>query len=263
VTAPRLLTGLPYAVRVWRRSMLLYRRHWRTHVIPSLVEPATYLVGIGLGVGGLIDTRQLHMSYVRYLAPGLIAVTVMQGAAFETTIPVFFKLRGMRLYEAVLVTPLTAADVVLGELLWGLTRAILHALPFLVLTGLLGYLAEPSAALLLPALVLIGLSFASLGLVVVSVIERHDMFQYFFNLLIAPMLLLSGVFFPISHLGRAAVDIAWFSPLLHAVQACRDLLLYDNPVGAGGHLLWLAGSAILFLPLAVRRLTGLLEHGRY
>jgi lipooligosaccharide transport system permease protein len=237
------------AVRMWRRDVVLYSRAWKRNVLPNFFEPILYLVSLGLGLGVYIGEQILGVDYVEYIAPGLAAVAAMNGAVFETTFNVFVKLRFAKLYDAVITTPLEPEDVALGELLWGLTRALIYGMAFVSVMLVLGYVSSWAIVLSPLAILLIALSFGLIGLIFTSLTPSIDLYSYFFTLFITPLFLFSGIFFPVSRLPEAAEPIAWLSPLFHGGELMRALALTGELGTAGLHALWLAVfSAILFPP---------------
>lgn len=242
------------AWRLWKRNAILFRRSGAFHAVPGLVEPVFYLLAVGVGLGIYIGSRMSGIDYVLFVAPGLIAVAAMNAAVFETTFEVFTKLHFGRLYDAVVTTPLESEDIAVGELLWATTRALLAGTSFLVVTAALGYVVSPWALLAPLAIALVGIGFALIGLIVTSLLPSIDMYSYFFSLLITPMFLFSGVFFPVSDLPAAIRDVAWFTPLHHGVELLRALLVSGDVGVAADHALWLGVFTVVLVPPAVNLL---------
>lgn len=241
----------PQALRMWRRNAVLFRRGWRLFVIPNFFEPVLYLLSIGLGLGLYIGQRIMGVEYVVFIAPGLAAASAMNGAVFEVTYNVYVKLQYLRLYDAVITTPLEPEDAAAGEIAWAVTRSLMYGVAFVIVMALLGYVRSPWAVLAPVGLALIGLGFASLGMVVTATIPRMELYTYFFTLFITPMFLFSGIFFPIDRLPEAARPVAWFTPLHHGVELLRALCLTGDIAVAGVHTLWLVVFAALVFPPAV------------
>jgi lipooligosaccharide transport system permease protein len=237
-------------LRMWKRDALLYKRSWKRNVLPNFFEPVLYLVSIGLGLGTYVGQKILGVEYVEYIAPGLAAAAAMNGAVFETTFNVFVKLRFAKLYDAVITTPLEPEDVAAGELLWAVTRSVIYGVAFLLVMGVLGYVHYWAVVFAPFAVALIGLSFGLIGLVFTALTPTIDLFSYFFTLFITPLFLFSGVFFPVSRLG-AAEPVAWFSPLHHAAELMRGLILTGDLAPAAGHALWLLVFCALIFPPAI------------
>jgi lipooligosaccharide transport system permease protein len=238
------------AVRMWRRDVILYSRSWKRNVLPNFFEPILYLASLGLGLGVYVGTQILDVDYVEYIAPGLAAVAAMNGAVFETTFNVFVKLRFAKLYDAVITTPLEPEDVSLGELLWGLTRALIYGMAFVSVMLVLGYVHSWAIVLAPLAILLIALAFGLIGLIFTSLTPSIDLYSYFFTLFITPLFLFSGIFFPVSRLG-AAEPVAWLSPLFHGGELMRALSLTGDLADAGIHASWLAVFAAILFPPAI------------
>ena len=241
----------PQAFRMWQRDALLFRRGWRLFVLPNFFEPVLYLLSIGLGLGLYVGQQILGVDYVVFIAPGLAAASSMNGAVFEVTYNVYIKLKYVRLYDAVITTPLEPEDAAAGEIAWAVTRSLMYGVSFVMVMAVLGYVRSPWGLLSPVALALIGLGFSSLGMVVTATIPRMELYTYFFTLFITPMFLFSGIFFPIERLPAAAQPVAWFTPLHHGVEMLRALCLTGDIAGAGGHALWLAVFAALLFPPAI------------
>ncbi len=239
------------AARVWERNLVSYSHSWQVNILPNFFEPFFYLLAIGFGLGKFVETVG-GAEYANYIAPGLAATSAMYGAAFDVTFNVFVKLHFEKLYDAITVTPVSAEDVVVGEMLWAITRSLLYGLPFVAIATGFG-LVDSWWALAAPiAAVATGFCFAMIGLAFTAFIPRIDLFSFFFTLFITPMFLFSGIFFPISTLPDWAEPIAWFSPLFHAAALFRELFgVFGTDVGAAlGHLAWLLGLGLILFPVA-------------
>jgi lipooligosaccharide transport system permease protein len=216
--------------RVWQRNATIFRKYWKTILFPNFVEPLLYLAALGLGLGSFIQQGGINgQSYVQYIAPGLLASNAMFAAAFESTFNTFVKLKIDRIYDAIVTTPVNAEDVVAGEYLWAGTRSALYGTAFLGMLTVLGLvsgeplISSPWALLIPPMLLAIGTMFSVIGTLFTSLIQRIDLYAYFFTLVITPLFLFSGIFFPIENFPSPVPQIAWFTPLYHAVNACRAL----------------------------------------
>ena len=239
------------ALRLWQRNLLSYSHSWQMNILPNFFEPFFYLMAIGFGLGKFVESID-GVEYASYIAPGLAATSAMYGASFDVTFNVFVKLHFDKLYDAVTVTPLSPEDVVVGEMMWGVTRSLLYALPFVLIASLFG-LVDSWWALATPvAAIAIGFCFSMIGLTFTSFIPTIDLFSFFFTLFITPMFLFSGIFFPIETLPDWAQPLAWFSPLFHAAAMFRELFGVsgtDLP-SAAGHFAWLVAVGVLLFPVA-------------
>jgi lipooligosaccharide transport system permease protein len=249
---PRVVPGS--AFRMWQRDWTLYKRSWRMNVLPNFFEPLLYLLAIGFGLGLYVGRQIEGVEYIRFIAPGLVAAAAMNGSVFEVTFNVFVKMRFAKLYDAVITTPLEPEDVAAGEIAWAVTRSFIYGGAFLLITALLGYVSSPLALLGPLAVILIGLSFAFVGIIFTSLIPLIDQFSYFFTLFITPLFLFSGIFFPIADLPGVARPIAWLTPLHHGVELMRSLALTGDAATAGAHALWLLAFCALLAPPAINLL---------
>jgi lipooligosaccharide transport system permease protein len=215
--------SLPHALSVWRRDAAMYRRTWRANLLPNFFEPVFYLFALGIGVGTYIAGMG-GMSYVEFLAPGLVCVAAMNGASFEVTYNIFVRLNFEKAYDAILTTPVEPDDVLLGEVLWALTRAAIYGGSFLLVAVLFGYAPLPYAPLALPVVILTGLLFASIGITFSLTIHQIDFFSFYFTLFLTPLFLFSGVFFPLEErLSPGWLAVAEALPLLHPVRLARAI----------------------------------------
>ena len=250
--------------RVWQRNMTIFRKYWKTLLLPNFFEPLLYLAALGLGLGTFIQRGGIEgQSYVQFIAPGLLASNAMFAASFESTFNTYVKLKIQRTYDAIVTTPVNAEDVVAGEYLWAGTRAALYGTGFLAVLTVLGLaFREPLitswwALLIPPVLLMIGIMFSVTGTLFTSLIDRIDLFSYYFTLVITPLFLFSGIFFPIEDFPAPVPQVAWFTPLYHAVNVCRGLAVGPTPavlVDVAWILIFTAALALLPIHLMRRRL---------
>ncbi len=226
------IPSLRGAYRVWQRNATIFRKHWKTIMLPNLFEPLLYLAALGLGLGAFIRAGGIHgLTYYQYIAPGLLASNAMFAASFESTFNTFIRLKIGRVYEAIVATPVNAEDIVAGEYLWAGTRAALYGTGFLGVITALGFAFSPQAllissfwALLIPpVLFLVGIMFSVMGTLFTSLISSIDLYSYYFTLVVTPLFLFSGIFFPVEDFPAPVPQIAWLTPLYHAVNVCRAL----------------------------------------
>jgi len=219
--------SLPQALAVWRRNAAMYRRTWALNLLPNFFEPLLYLASIGIGVGSYVSGMG-GVSYVQFLAPGLVAVAAMNGATFEVTYNVFVRMNFEKAYDAMLTTPVQPDDVLVGEMLWAMTRASIYGGCFLVVIAALRLCTPAGALLALPVIPLGGLLFGALGLAVSLRIPTIDLFNFYFTLFLTPLFLFSDVFFPLAE--RLPVWGQWLAealPLLHPVRLARAAFALD------------------------------------
>jgi lipooligosaccharide transport system permease protein len=199
----------------------MYRRVWMLNILPNFFEPVLYLLSIGVGVGAYIN-QMGGLSYAAFLAPGLVCVAAMNGASFEVTYNIFVRLNFEKQYDAMLTTPIQPDDVLLGEILWAVTRATIYGACFFIVVALFGLAPLPSALLVLPVIPLTGLLFASIGIAFSLRIQTIDLYSFYFTLFLTPLFLFSDVFFPLKE--RLAGRWLWIAealPLLHPVRLAR------------------------------------------
>jgi len=217
--------------RVWLRNAWVYRDRWFYGLLPNFFEPVFYLLGLGLGVGYYVSTGgAFDGSYLSFIIPGLIAVSAMNGASFETTYNVFVKLHFGRIYDATIATPVGIEDVTIGEALWAVTRAVIYGGVFLLVTLAFGTTLDTKFFAVIPALALVGFAFAALGLAFTSVVPTIDLFSYYFTLFLTPSFLFSDVFFPVAErFPPALATFASYTPLYRSVQLVRGIMQGDAP----------------------------------
>jgi len=233
--------------RVWQRDLEVYLTNWKTEFLPPLTEPILYVVAFGFGLGSLIHSVRYEgreLSYLRFMAPGIVAVAIMFWSYFETTYSSFVRMYYQRTFDAILATPLLVEDVIMGEMLWGTTKAFIASAIMTGMLTLLGLVSWPSALWMLPIAIVAGVMFSALGLIVTALTKNISTFNLPMFLMIMPMFLFSGTFFPVSILPKWVHVIAWCLPLTHVSYLVRASVLGM----AGGHLVW---SALYILVLAV------------
>jgi lipooligosaccharide transport system permease protein len=259
----RLLPAGSYAGRssaLVRRSAAASRRTWLAFV-SGFFEPVFYLVAMGQGLGSLVgalpgpDGRLI--SYAAYIAPGLLAASAMNGAVFDATFNVFFKLKYNRLYDAVLATPLGPVDIALGEISWALIRGGLYALGFLSVMAAFGLLTSPWALLALPAALVVAFAFAAVGMAATTYMRSWQDFDLV-TLAILPMFLFATTFYPLSVYPRWLQIVVEVMPLFHAVELMRGLTTGAVHVGLLGHLAYFLLMIVGGSVVAARRLDVLL-----
>jgi len=220
-----------------------------------------YLFSLGIGLGGLIKVVTTDggqsVPYASFVAPALLASSAMNGAVFDSTYNVFFKLKFAKLYDSVLATPMGPRDVAVGEISWSLMRGGLYAAAFLVVAWLVGAVHSWWALLALPAATFIGFAFSAVGMFATTFMRSWVDFDYV-TLAIQPMFLFSATFFPLAIYPGA---VQWFvqaTPLYHGVALERALMLGEVGPGLFVHVAYLAALGLLGLVGAARRIEKLL-----
>jgi lipooligosaccharide transport system permease protein len=245
---------------VVERSILTYRRQWVAFAT-GFLEPVFYLLSIGVGVGALVGPIPLgdgrSVSYAEFVAPAMLAVSAMNGAVFDATYNMFFKLRYARTYESMLSTPVGIADIAAGELAWTLIRGGIYSLSFLVVALWLGLVVSWWAVLALPVALVIGLAFGAAGMAATTWIRGIADFDYV-QLALVPMMLLSATFFPVTTYPGPMRWLVELSPLYHAVALERGLMLGLIGWPLLVHFLVLVGVGAVGARILSRRLAALL-----
>jgi lipooligosaccharide transport system permease protein len=245
-------------VPVWRRHFLVWRKLAIPSILGNLADPMIYMLGLGYGIGTLMP-EVAGVPYITFLAAGAACFSTMNSATFETLYSAFSRMQVQRTWDAILNAPVALDDVMLAELAWAASKSCLSGTAILAVVWLLGLAPLSLLALwALPLIFLVGLTFSAMGLVMTALAPSYDFFMYYFTLLVTPMTLLSGVFFPVEQLPGVFQTVSALLPLSHAVGLVRPLLLGHLPADIGLHIAVLAGYAIaafwLALGLARRRL---------
>jgi lipooligosaccharide transport system permease protein len=238
----------PRAWRVWQRNLDVYRATWIVNLLPPLLEPVLYVLAFGLGMGRLIGTIDYlghPLPYLRFMVPGVISVTIMFWSFFETTYSSFVRMYYQRTFDAIMATPLLVEDVIVGEWLWGASKAVMAGTLVLVMMSLFGQVAMPLGLLVIPLTVLGGLLFASVGLVCTAVTPNIDTFNVPMFVVVFPMFLFSGTFFPIDILPGWAMAVALALPLTHVSMLVRGATTGIVPDYWGWSLVYLGGATVI------------------
>ncbi|MGF6777615.1 ABC transporter permease [Paraburkholderia sp. GAS334] len=231
-------------IAVWRRNYLVWRKLAIASMFGNLADPMIYLFGLGLGLGLMVGHVE-GVSYISFLAAGTVASSVMMSASFESMYSGFSRMHVQRTWEAIMHTPLTLGDIVLGEVIWAASKSVLSGVAIMLVAGLLGYASFPSMLIALPVVVLTGLAFASVAMIVTAVAPSYDFFMFYQTLALTPMMLLSGVFFPVTQLPAVAQQITLLLPLAHAVELIRPAMLGRPVEDAALHVGVLAAYVIV------------------
>jgi lipooligosaccharide transport system permease protein len=249
------------AAHVFERNAMAYRRTWMI-LVSGFFEPVFYLLSIGIGISKLI-TQDLHapngaaIGYLAFIAPALLASSAMNGAIFDSTFNMFFKLKYAKTYDAILATPTGVGDIALGEIGWALFRGALYSAAFLVVMAAMGLVHSWWAIAALPAAILIGFAFAALGMAGTSYMRSWQDFQYV-TLGVLPLFLFSATFYPLSRYPSWLQVVVEATPLYHGVALLRALILGGVGVSELGHVAYLATLGAICAVITARRLGRLL-----
>ncbi len=240
--------------RMVERSVMVYRRSWMV-VVSGFFEPLFYLLSIRIGFAALIGDVEYGgrtVGYAEFVAPALMAAAAMNGAIFDSTMNVFYKLKYAKLYDAVLATPMSPADVALGEISWAVLRGAVYSTAFLATMWALGMTTSPWVLMAVPICVLLGFAFAAVGMAVTSYMRSWADFEYVPAVQV-PLFLFSATFFPLSQYGGWAW-LVQFSPLYHGVALVRMANFGDWSWAAVGHVSVLVALAVVGIVVSSRRL---------
>lgn len=220
---------------IWRRHWLVWRKVAVPAILGHLADPVIYMLGLGYGLGSLLPEMG-GTSYIAFLAAGTLCYSSMNSASFESLYGAFARMHEQRTWEAILNTPVTLEDVVLSEILWSATKSLMSGCAVLIVIWILGLSDSLMSLWMIPLVLLIGLTFAAVGLIMTALAPAYDFFMYYFTLVITPMMLLCGVFFPVSQLPEALQALAAALPLTHAVDLARPLMNGAVPAQAMMHI---------------------------
>lgn len=229
-------------LHVWRRNSLVWRKLAVPSMLGNLADPLLYMLGLGYGLGAMLSDVG-GMPYIAFLASGIVCSSTMMSATFEAMYSGFSRMHVQKTWDAIINAPVTLDDVVLGEAVWAASKSVLSGTAVLVVAAGLGLAQSALALWILPVIFLTGLAFGALGLIMTAVSPNFDFFMYYFTLVITPMMLLCGVFFPLEQLPAAVQAVAQALPLTHAIALARPLMLGSVPTHAALHVAVLIGYA--------------------
>lgn len=238
------------AFRVWQRHFKVFTKLYRSSIALNFVEPVLYLLALGFGLGAFV--KEIHgIPYMNFVAPGIIASSSMFAATYECTYGTYVRMVYQRTFDAILATPVNLDDLVAGELMWAATKSTLYGAIIIIVISLFGLVDSPLVVLIIPVLFMSGLLFAEISMIAAATVPAIESFNYFYTLLMTPMFLFSGIFFPLDSLPPMVLKIAFFTPLYHLVNVCRGFssgavapVLWD--------LLWIVAVAVILGPYAFR-----------
>jgi lipooligosaccharide transport system permease protein len=208
---------------IWQRHFLVWKKLAVTSILGSLADPLIYMLGLGYGLGSLLPEMG-GMTYLMYVSGGTLCYSSMNSATFEALYSGFSRMHVQRTWDAILNTPITLDDIVLSEMLWAATKSLLSGIAVLFVIWMLGMGHNWLSLWTIPITLLAGLCFAALGLIITALAPSYDFFMYYFTLLITPMMMLSGVFFPVDQLPQVLQNISMVLPLTHTIELVRPLL---------------------------------------
>jgi lipooligosaccharide transport system permease protein len=242
------------------RSILVYSRAWLLFV-SGIFEPFFYLLAVQFGLGKLV-TQVVGpgghpISYVAFVAPAMLASSAMNGAVFDSTFSVFFKVRYAKTYDAMLATPIGPFDIALGEISWAVIRGAIYAVAFFGVMAAMGLVVTPWALLIVPVAILVAFTFAAVGMACATFLRSPSQFD-FIQLALVPLFLFSATFYPLTVYPPALRIVVECSPLYHGVELMRGLSVGVLSPSMFGHVAYLLALAVLGLYATSRRLGSLL-----
>ncbi|HET6379870.1 MAG TPA: ABC transporter permease [candidate division Zixibacteria bacterium] len=254
---PAVLGTLRRARRVVQRNAMVYRHSWLV-IVSGFFEPLFFLLGIGFGLGSFVQTVELRpgfeIPYAAFVAPGLLAMSCLNGAIAETIFNVFFRLNYERIYEGMMATPLGIRDIAIGELIWSLFRGTLYAAAFVAVMFFMGLVFSPWVVLVVPGAILLGAAFSAAGLATTAYLRTVQDFDLPMGLVVMPMFLFGGVFFPISVYPEPAQAIVQVLPLYRGVHLFRGLSTGTLDVVMLLDVLYLLAMTAVGLTIAMRQM---------
>jgi len=241
------------------RNFIVYRDAWKLF-LTGFLEPVFYLFSIGIGVGALVegfDVGGREVSYAAFVAPGMLAASAFNGALLDSTYNVFFKLKYDKVYDQMLATPLSTADVARGEIAWGQLRGGSYSAMFVLVMLAMGLIESWWAVLLLPAALLIGFAFSAVFMAVTTWMKSWQDFDKI-TLVQLPMFLFSATFFPVDTYPTSVRWLVEATPLYRGVVLCRELTLGVPSWASAVSVVYLLAMGAVGLAVVRRRLDALL-----
>ncbi len=232
------------ALAIWARNFRVWRRLMGPMLMLHIGEPMIYLVGLGLGLGLFIGEMG-EMSYLTFLASGFIASSTMMAVSMEGMYSVYTRMVTQQTYAGIMNTPVKIDDIVLGENIWCGTKGVLTSGAILLVAAIFGAVESPMSLIAIPIGFLVGITFAGLAMSISAISPGYEFFNYYFTLVITPMFMLSGVFFPISTLPEWLQSFVVILPLFHAVELIRPFVVGEIPQG------WILNISVLLFYAAI------------
>jgi len=228
---------------VWRRNLLVWRKLAIASVLGNIADPLLYMLALGYGLGAMIGEVG-GMTYIAFIGTGMVCQSAMFTASFEGMYSAFSRMHVQRTWEGIINAPIALDDVVFAEWIWCASKAVLSTLAILAVIMALGYGHTWLALWILPLGFLVGLVFGAFGLVMNAMAPGYDFFTYFFTLVLTPMLLFSGVYFPVDQMPAWLASIAHLLPLKHAIDVARPLMMGRVPTDVVLHVVVLLAYAV-------------------
>jgi lipooligosaccharide transport system permease protein len=244
---------------IMERAYIAFRSSTWMIVVSGFVEPVLFLLSFGYGLKDLVGDITVAgqpIGYVAFIAPALLATSAMNGAIYDSTMNVYFKLNHDRIYHGMLSTSLGPMDVALGEIGWALLRGLSYAVGFMAIVTPLGLIPSAWGILAIPAAVLIAFGFASFGMAVTSYMKSFQQLELV-NIVLLPMFLFSGSFYPLDVFPEWLQTIIRLFPLAHAIDLVRGLTLGNISWALAGHAMYFVVMIVVGLFFTTKRLNAL------
>ena len=242
---------------VWRRNLLVWRKLAIASILGNIADPLLYMLALGYGLGSLVGDIG-GMKYIAFIGTGMVCQSAMFTASFEGMYSAFSRMHVQRTWEGIINAPIALDDVVFAEWIWAASKSELSTVAILAVIMALGYGHTWLALWILPLGFLVGLVFGAFGLVMNALAPGYDFFTYFFTLILTPMLLFSGVYFPVDAMPAWLASVANLLPLKHAIDLARPLMMGRIPDAIAVHiaalLVYAAIAYYVALVLTRRRL---------
>jgi lipooligosaccharide transport system permease protein len=222
-------------IPVWKRNLLVWRKLAIASILGNIADPLLYMLALGYGIGSMLGNVG-GMSYVAFIGTGMVCQSAMFTSSFEGMYSAFSRMHVQRTWEAIINAPIALDDVMLAEWIWCATKAVMSTTAILIVVQVLGFGHTWLALWILPLGFLVGLCFGAFGLVMNALAPGYDFFTYFFTLVLTPMLLFSGVYFPVEQMPPWLATVANALPLKHAIDIARPLMLGRFPDGVLLHV---------------------------
>lgn len=235
---------------IWLRNFLVWRKLLIASVLTNLADPLIMLLGLGYGLGALLPSIA-GMSYLQFFSAGTLCSATMMTASFESMFSGFSRMHGQKTWDAILYAPIVIDDIVAGEVVWAASKAWLSGATILAVVAVFGLAASPIVVLALPFAFLVGLAFASVGLIMTVLAKNWDFFSFYMTLVMTPMTMISGVFFPAEQLPRPVLGVAQALPLYHGVELVRPLVAGRLPGNIALHVAVLLAYAAVGYAIAI------------
>jgi lipooligosaccharide transport system permease protein len=238
---------LIYAWRVLHRNIRVFLKLYKTNLVINFVEPSIYLFAFGIGLGGLIQDID-GQSYIRYIAPGVVCQSGLFAAAFESLYGTYTRMVYQKTFDAILVTPVNKEGLILGEIFYGAFKSVLFAAIIMIVVFAFRLIESPMLIMALPFAFIGGMAFSALSMIVTSFVKGIESYNYYITLVLSPLMLLSGIYFPLTN---ALETAGWFSPFFHTARICQ-LLSKGEALAILPHAGILIGMTAILTALSIK-----------